>query len=89
MFIENVFLLIFFEVIMGLGGIVVVCGSMEFWLLFVVGILGLIVGNYVWFLVGDWFGYWWFRLIVDCWGCWLMMEWYDVENVMYFFCCYG
>jgi len=80
MFIENVIPPIPSEVIMGLGGIAVARGSMEFWPLLIVGTLGSTLGNYVWFLAGDRLGYRRLRPFVDRYGRWLTMEWEDIER---------
>src|SRR3954462_13431300 len=101
MFVENVFPPIPSEVIMGLGGIAVARGSMEFWPLLLVGTVGSTLGNYVWFLLGDRLGYAlgtyvWFRAgaglgyerlepLVHRWGRWLTCEWDDVEKASHFF----
>jgi membrane protein DedA with SNARE-associated domain len=85
MFIENVFPPIPSEVIMGLGGIAVARGSMEFWPLLLVGTLGSTLGNYVWFLAGDKLGYERLQPVVDRWGRWLTMEWEDIEQASRFF----
>ncbi|MEO5586943.1 MAG: DedA family protein [Novosphingobium sp.] len=85
MFLENVFPPIPSELIMGLGGIAVARGSMEFWPLLAVGTVGSTLGNYVWFLVGDRLGYHRLEPIVDRWGRWLTMEWEDVEKATRFF----
>ncbi|MEJ5975933.1 DedA family protein [Novosphingobium sp. PS1R-30] len=89
MFIENVFPPIPSEVIMGLGGIAVARGSMEFWPLLAIGTAGSTLGNYVWFLVGDRFGYQRLQPIVDRWGRWLTLEWEDVERASRFFRSHG
>ena len=57
MFIENVFPPIPSELIMGAGGISVARGTMEFWPLLIAGTIGSTLGNYLWFLVGDRWGY--------------------------------
>lgn len=85
MVIENVFPPIPSEVIMGLGGISVARGTMEFWPLLVVGTIGSTLGNYVWFLAGDKWGYQRLKPLVDRWGRWLTMEWEDVEWATRFF----
>lgn len=85
MFIENVFPPIPSEVIMGLGGIAVARGTMAFWPLLLVGTLGSTLGNYVWFLAGDKWGYRRLKPLVDRWGRWLTMEWEDVEAATRFF----
>lgn len=85
MFVENVFPPIPSEVIMGLGGIAVARGSMEFWPLLLVGTAGSTLGNYMWFLIGDKWGYERLQPIVDRWGRWLTMEWEDIERASRFF----
>ena len=85
MVLENVFPPIPSELIMGVGGIAVARGSMAFWPLLLVGTVGSTLGNYVWFLVGDRFGYARLRPFVARWGRWLTMDWRDVENASAFF----
>lgn len=89
MFLENVFPPIPSELIMGLGGIAVARGSMEFWPLLAVGTVGSTLGNYVWFLAGDRLGYQRLEPIVSRWGRWLTMEWEDVERASRFFRSHG
>jgi membrane protein DedA with SNARE-associated domain len=85
MFIENVFPPIPSEVIMGLGGVAVGRGTMAFWPLLIVGTIGSTLGNYVWFLAGDKWGYARLRPVIDRWGRWLTMEWEDIEAATRFF----
>ena len=85
MVVENVFPPIPSEVIMGLGGIAVARGAMEFWPLLAVGTVGSTLGNYVWFLVGDKWGYVRLQPFVARWGRWLTLEWEDVEKASAFF----
>lgn len=85
MVLENVFPPIPSELIMGVGGIAVARGSMEFWPLLAVGTVGSTIGNYVWFLVGDRLGYRRLRPFVARWGRWLTMDWEDVEKATRFF----
>jgi membrane protein DedA with SNARE-associated domain len=85
MFIETVFPPIPSEVIMGLGGMAVGRGAMEFWPLLGIGTVGSTLGNYVWFLAGDKLGYERLRPLVDRWGRWMTMEWEDVEKASGFF----
>jgi membrane protein DedA with SNARE-associated domain len=89
MFLENVFPPIPSELIMGLGGIAVARGSMEFWPLLTVGTIGSTLGNYVWFLAGDRLGYRRLEPVVNRWGRWLTMEWEDVERATRFFRSHG
>ncbi|HEY0958334.1 MAG TPA: DedA family protein [Novosphingobium sp.] len=85
MFIENVFPPIPSEVIMGLGGIAVARGSMNFWPLLAAGTVGSTLGNYVWFLIGDRCGYERLQPLTDRWGRWLTVEWEDIEAASRFF----
>lgn len=85
MVLENVFPPIPSELIMGLGGMAVARGTMEFWPLLAVGTLGTTVGNYFWYWVGDTFGYRRLQPFVDRWGRWLTLEWEDVEKATAFF----
>ena len=85
MAIENVFPPIPSEVIMGIGGLLVARGAMEFWPLLAAGTIGSTAGNYAWFWVGDKWGYQRLAPIVDRHGRWLTLEWQDVENAQRFF----
>jgi uncharacterized membrane protein YdjX (TVP38/TMEM64 family) len=85
MALENIFPPIPSELIMGVGGIAVARGTMEFWPLMVAGTIGSTLGNYCWFLLGDRFGYRRLEPIVTRWGRWLTMEWEDVEKTSRFF----
>ena len=85
MAIENIFPPIPSEVIMGVGGIAVARGTMEFWPLLAAGTIGSTLGNYAWFIAGDRLGYQRLRPLVDRWGRWLTMEWQDVEMATRFF----
>jgi membrane protein DedA with SNARE-associated domain len=89
MVIENVFPPIPSEVIMGLGGMAVARGSMQFWPLLFVGTAGSTLGNYFWFLVGDRCGYERLQPVVDRWGRWLTVEWEDIERATRFFRSHG
>ncbi|MFN4134937.1 MAG: DedA family protein [Novosphingobium meiothermophilum] len=85
MVIENVFPPIPSEVIMGLGGIAVARGRMEFWPLMAAATVGSTLGNYCWYLVGRGLGYERLRPLVDRFGRWLTMDWQDVEAIVRFF----
>jgi membrane protein DedA with SNARE-associated domain len=85
MALENVFPPIPSELIMGIGGLAVARGTMEFWPLLIAGTIGTTAGNYVWFLVGDRFGYKRLRPFVARWGRWLTLEWRDIERATRFF----
>jgi membrane protein DedA with SNARE-associated domain len=85
MVLENVFPPIPSEVIMGLGGVAVARGTMSFWPLLAIGTAGSTLGNYVWFLAGDKWGYRRLQPLVDRWGRWLTVEWEDIERATGFF----
>lgn len=85
MVIENVFPPIPSEVIMGLGGIAVARGRMEFWPLMLAGTVGSTLGNYCWYLLGRSLGYQRLRPFVDRFGRWLTVEWEDIEAIVRFF----
>lgn len=89
MAVENIFPPIPSEVIMGLGGINVHQGTMNFWPLLVVGTLGSTAGNYVWYMVGDKWGYERLRPFIGRWGRWLTLSWRDVEKMTAFFVKHG
>ena len=89
MAIENVFPPIPSEVIMGIGGLLVARGEMEFWPLLAVGTIGSTAGNYVWFWIGDKWGYRRLAPLVDRHGRWLTLEWEDIENATRFFQSHG
>lgn len=85
MALENIFPPVPSEVIMGLGGVLVGQGKMGFWPLLFAGTVGSTIGNYVWYWVGDKWGYERLRPFIDRFGRWLTMEWHDVERVTDFF----
>ena len=73
------------ELIMGIGGLLVARGSMEFWPLLVVGTLGSTAGNYAWYWVGDKFGYRRLAPFIERWGRWLTVDWEHIEQAGRFF----
>lgn len=85
MVIENVFPPIPSELIMGLGGVAVARGTMQFWPLLIAGTVGSTLGNYFWFLAGDKWGYRRLQPLIDRWGRWLTVEWEDIERATAFF----
>jgi membrane protein DedA with SNARE-associated domain len=85
MVIENVFPPIPSEVIMGVGGVLVAQGEMTFWRLLGVGTLGTTIGNYVWFWIGDRWGYRRLKPFVEKHGRWLTLRFHDIENAAGFF----
>lgn len=85
MAIENIFPPIPSELIMGLGGINVANGRMDFWPLLIAGSIGSTAGNYVWYQIGRSYGYERLRPFIDRWGRWLTLDWEDVEHMIGFF----
>ncbi|NIJ60887.1 DedA family protein [Qipengyuania flava] len=85
MALENIFPPIPSEVIMGLGGVAVSRGTMDFWPLMLVGTVGCTAGNYMWYWLGDHWGRTGLEPFVDRWGRWLTMEWEDIEKARGFF----
>lgn len=85
MALENIFPPLPSEVILGIGGVLVSQGKMEFWPLLVAGTIGSTLGNYAWYWAGTSLGYQRLRPFVDRRGRWLTMDWEDVERATTFF----
>ena len=85
MALENIFPPVPSEVIMGLGGVLVERGKMDFWPLLIIGTLGTVAGNYVWYWIGDKWGYERTRPFIDRWGRWLTIDWEHMESASRFF----
>lgn len=85
MALENIFPPIPSEVIMGVGGIAVARGTMDFWPLMIAGTVGSVAGNYVWFWIGRKWGKHRLQPFVARYGRWLTVEWEDVERAQQFF----
>ena len=85
MAIENIFPPIPSEVIMGIGGVLVARGEMEFWPLLIAGTVGSTAGNYMWFWIGDKWSYRRLRPFIDRWGRWLTLDWEHIEQATGFF----
>lgn len=85
MALENIFPPIPSEVIMGVGGIAMARGRMEFWPLLLAGTIGSTAGNYVWFMVGDRLGFERLRPLVERWGRWLTLDWEHLVGATAFF----
>jgi membrane protein DedA with SNARE-associated domain len=73
------------EVIMGLGGIAVARGEMDFAMLLAFGTVGTVLGNLVWYEIGRRLGYLRLRPLVERHGRWLTMEWEDVQRLQRYF----
>ena len=89
MVLENIFPPIPSEVIMGLGGIAVARGEMDFLTLIAVGTVGTVIGNYLWYWIGWRVGYKRFRPFVEKHGRWLTLDWHEVERLHRFFISHG
>jgi membrane protein DedA with SNARE-associated domain len=89
MAIENVFPPIPSEVIMGIGGVLVARGTMEFWPLIAAGTVGSTAGNYVWYWVGDRVGYQRLKPWIKAHGRWLVMSCDDLDKAVRFFQSHG
>ena len=85
MMLENVVPPVPSEAIMGVAGIWVAKGKLDFALLVAVGTAGTVVGNLFWWEIGRRLGYERLRPAVDRWGRWLTMEWEDVEHIRRYF----
>jgi membrane protein DedA with SNARE-associated domain len=85
MALENVFPPVPSEVIMGIGGVLVARGEMQFWPLLIIATFGTVLGNYFWYWLGNWYGYRRLAPFIDRHGRWLTMEWEDVERAIAFF----
>ena len=89
MAIENVFPPIPSEVIMGIGGVLVARGTMEFWPLILAGTVGSTAGNYVWYWIGDRWGYRRLAAFTERHGRWLTLTFDDIEKAARFFQSHG
>lgn len=85
MALENIFPPVPSEIIMGIGGMLVARGEMEFFPLLIIATLGTTAGNYFWYWIGNRFGYQRLQPFVDRWGRWLTLEWEDIEKAILFF----
>ena len=89
MFLENVFPPIPSEVIMGLAGIQVGQGKMNFWTVILAGTIGSTLGNYAWYLLGRVYGFRRLEGFVNRWGRWLTVDWEDVQKINALFTRHG
>ena len=85
MALENIIPPVPSEVIMGIGGMLVEKGSMQFWPLLIIGTAGTTAGNYFWYWIGDRFGYERLEPFVRRWGRWLTLDWAHIEAAQRFF----
>lgn len=89
MALENIFPPIPSEVIMGIGGMLVERGEMDFWPLLLIGTAGTMAGNYPWFWLGQKGGGARLKRFIDRWGRWLTLDWEHVEAAIRFFARHG
>lgn len=82
MFLENVFPPIPSEVIMGLTGMAVADGKLDFAGAVAAGTVGAVLGNWVWYWIGRMVGYDRFRPLVDRFGRWLTLDWAEVQKIV-------
>ena len=85
MVLENVIPPIPSEVIMGIGGILVQRGEMQFWPLLLIGTSGTLLGNYFWYWIGATWAARRLEPFINRWGRWLTVEWPDVVRAQEFF----
>ena len=85
MALENIFPPLPSEAIMGSAALAIERGTFGFWEILAVGTAGTLAGNYVWFWLGDIWGYERLGPFIDRWGRWLTLEWEDVEAASHFF----
>lgn len=89
MAIENIFPPIPSEVIMGMGGVLVARGTLDFWPLILAGTVGSTAGNYVWYWIGDRWGYLRLARFTERHGRWVTLTFDDIERAAGFFQRYG
>lgn len=75
MVLENVFPPVPSEVIMGVGGVLVARGQMDFVPLLLIGTAGTVVGNLFWYWLGRRWNEAQLKAIIDRHGRWLTFEW--------------
>lgn len=85
MVLENVIPPIPSEVIMGVGGVLVARGQMDFWPLIVIGTLGTTAGNYFWYWIGNNWGYRKLEPLIARHGRWITLDFSDIEIAARFF----
>ena len=85
MALENVVPPVPSEVIMGVGGVLVHRGTMDFLPLLLIGTAGTLAGNWFWYWIGDTWAKHRLEPFVDRWGRWLTVEWEDVEKAQDYF----
>jgi len=85
MAVENICPPIPSEVIMGIGGVLVARGTMDFWPLILIGTAGATAGNYFWYWLGDKLGYRRLAPLIEKHGRWITLDFEDIERAAGFF----
>src|SRR3546814_2071898 len=68
------------EVIMPIAGVLAVRGEMSLTGIIISGTAGAMLGNFLWYLVARMIGVERFKPMLDRYGRWLTMDWYDVQK---------
>lgn len=89
MALENIIPPVPSEIIMGVGGVLVERGVMDFWPLLLIATTGTTAGNYWWYWLGDTLGYRRLQPLVERWGRWLTVDWQHIEQAQRFFVNHG
>ena len=74
---------------MGLAGIEVGQGQMNFEAVVFAGTVGSTLGNYAWYLLGRFYGFRRLEGFVNRWGRWLTLEWEDIQKINRLFTRHG
>ena len=89
MFLETMFPPIPSEVIMPVAGLQAAKGNLSLWGVIAAGTAGAMLGNYFWYLAARVIGIERFRPLIERWGRWLTVDWYEVERAEKLFGKYG
>jgi membrane protein DedA with SNARE-associated domain len=89
MFLETVFPPVPSEVIMPIAGVAAAGGRMTLLGVIASGTFGAMAGNFFWYLVARWIGLDRFRPLIEKYGRWLTLDWYEVEKVRRLFGRFG
>lgn len=80
MFLETVFPPIPSEVIMSIAGVQAAQGKLALPWVILSGTTGAMLGNYFWYLAARVIGIERFRPLIDRYGRWLTLDWYEIER---------
>lgn len=89
MILENIVPPVPSEAIMGMAGIAVAKGELNFWAVLATGTFGTLIGNLFWWEVGRRTGYERLRPHVNRWSRWLTFRWSDIERMKRYFDRFG